>query len=118
MRYFLSSCFFLPVFISISIAQPSNDHCENAIRLDSTNGGCFYNATLLHATQSLSAGDCNSALVQDVWFSFQAKNKEHNVSLNPTEGMDGVVEVRKGNACNGSYVACVDMGGVMGLLKI
>ncbi len=117
MRYYLFPFFFVVCSPFLSIAQPSNDYCENAIQLDSINGGCFFDATLLNATQSLPATDCNSALVQDVWFSFQAVSSEHNVSVSPSAGMDVVVEVRKGSACNGTYIACMDMGGGNGAVE-
>jgi len=98
-------------------AQPQNDDCENAIALNSINGGCYFNATLINATQSLPAGNCNSALVQDIWFSFIADSVFHQVSVNPSNGMDAVLEVRSGESCEGTFIACIDQGGGDGAVE-
>lgn len=116
MRFYYLLLIFL--FISINLfAQPINDHCEDAISLDATNGGCYFNATLVLATQSLPASNCNSVLVQDIWFSFVADSTFHNISVNPSSGLDAVVEVRKGSACDGTFIACIDEGGGNGSIE-
>lgn len=99
------------------MAQPDNDECSNAIALNTVNGGCFFNATMVNATQSLAAANCNSTLVQDVWFSFVADSVFHRVSVSPSSGIDAVLEVRKGNSCNGTFVACIDEGGGDGAVE-
>ncbi len=113
--------FFMFIFCLIGplnlMAQPDNDECDRAIRLNTVNGGCFFNASMVNATQSLAAANCNSALVQDIWFSFIADSTFHQVSVSPSSGIDAVVEVRKGNSCNGQFVACIDEGGGDGAVE-
>jgi len=116
MRLILLIFYFLVAHLQI-FGQPENDNCETAIQLNAENGGCFINASLIHATQSLPADICNSSLVQDVWFSFTADSVFHNISVNPSSGMDAVVEVRKGNACSGIYIGCIDEGGGDGAIE-
>ncbi len=99
------------------IAQPDNDECDRAIILNAMNGGCFFNASMLNATQSLAAANCNSALVQDIWFSFVADSIFHQVSVNPSNGIDAVVELRKGLDCEGTFIACIDEGGGAGAVE-
>lgn len=99
------------------MTQPDNDDCSRAINLNNTNGGCFFNASMVNATQSLAAANCNSALVQDIWFSFIADSTFHRVSVSPSSGMDAVVEVRKGNECEGTFLACIDQGGGDGAVE-
>jgi len=72
---------------------------------------------MVNATQSLAAANCNSALIQDIWFSFIADSTFHQVSVSPSSGIDAVVEVRKGNNCNGTFVACIDEGGGDGAVE-
>ena len=112
--FILVFCFIWQINIT---AQPINDNCENAIILNEENGACFFNANMFNATQSLAAANCNSALVQDVWFAFTADSTFHQVSVNPSNGIDAVVEVRKGNACNGTFLACIDEGGGDGAVE-
>ena len=107
MRIIISLLIFF-CFSNINYGQPSNDHCDEAIVLNEENGGCFFNANLINATKSLETANCNSALVQDIWFSFQADSSFHQVSVNPSNGMDAVVEVRTGPSCNGTFLACID----------
>ncbi len=113
--FFILSIIF--IFQFSLLAQPANDDCQQAISLDAANGGCFFNATMVNATQSLPAANCNSALIQDIWFSFQADSTFHQISVNPSSGMDAVIEVRKGNACEGAFVACIDEGGGDGAVE-
>jgi len=112
---------FLSIFFLFSprelFAQPQNDNCVDAIALNAINGGCYFNATLVNATQSLPAENCNSALVQDIWFSFVADSTFHRVSVNPSSGMDAVLEVRTGDSCEGTFIACIDQGGGNGAVE-
>ena len=116
MRLFFMLALFLMGPINGS-TQPDNDECERAILLNATNGGCFFNASMVNATQSLAAANCNSALVQDIWFSFIADSSFHQVSVSPSSGIDAVVEVRKGDTCNGTFIACIDEGGGDGAVE-
>lgn len=117
MRPFFLLLLFLLGLQVLAIAQPENDDCANAFPLNAMNGGCFFNATMVNATQTLPAANCQSALVQDIWFSFVADSSFHQVSVNPTSGMDAVVEVRKGDTCTGMFVACIDEGGGDGAVE-
>lgn len=118
MRQFIFFTYFIFLFSTEQVfAQPVNDNCSDAIVLNATNGGCYFNATLVNATQSLSAGNCNSALIQDIWFSFVADSTFHQVSVNPSSGMDAVLEVRKGITCEGEFLACIDQGGGDGAVE-
>lgn len=118
MRQCILFFFFLFLLLPTHLlAQPENDNCTNAIALNSINGGCYFNANLINATKSLPAENCNSALVQDIWFSFIADSTFHRVSVNPSSGMDAVLEVRSGDSCNGDFLACIDQGGGDGAVE-
>lgn len=91
---------------------PSNDLCSSNVPTLSIGSDCIYRSgDIACATQSYPASGCPSGLIQDVWYKFTANSTEtYTVTLNPSNGMDGVVEVREGS-CSGSTRWCRDVGG-------
>ncbi len=105
--------FFVPFTISVSgCTSPTNDLCSANIPQLQVGTTCsFTSGNIACATQSYTASGCPSGLIQDVWYKFTAiSNGIYTIRLDPSIGMDGVLEVRQGS-CSGTVLNCVDVGG-------
>lgn len=95
---------------------PTNDNCTGARNLIVCPSSTCCGATtgnISGATQSIPAISCGgftSTLVWDVWYKFTAACNTHTITVDPSSGMDAVVDLRSG-ACNGVNIACSDNGG-------
>ncbi len=97
---------------------PSNDACSssNAVALQVGTSCNYTSGDICGATESYAASGCASALIQDVWFKFTASNGQYTITLDPSSGMDGVVEARQGS-CSGTVLGCADAGGGNGAIE-
>jgi gliding motility-associated-like protein len=85
---------------------PANDNCSAATAL-TVNSSCIYsNATSLNASQSLAG--CTGTADDDVWFSFVATSSVHTITVDPSAGMDAVVQLYSGNCGNLTSITCMD----------
>ncbi|HOV10555.1 MAG TPA: SpoIID/LytB domain-containing protein [Bacteroidales bacterium] len=106
-----------------SVAPPSNNNCSGAQTLtvySTSSCGGATTGTISGATQSiapLSCGGYTSTLCTDVWYKFTATTTAHTITVVPSSGMDAVVDLRSG-ACNGSNIACADIGGGHGATEV
>ena len=96
---------------SICLATtPSNDDCSGAIELFSDPICNTVTGTTAGATESLAAINCGGFTGDaddDVWYSFEATNTEHTITVTPGTLDDVVLELRTG-ACNGANITCAD----------
>ncbi|MGF1555599.1 GEVED domain-containing protein [Paucihalobacter sp.] len=94
-------------------STPSNNDCNNATSLTvnpDTNCAVSTSETTTGATQSIPGIICNGftgAADDDVWFSFEATETNHDITVTPGTLNDAVIELRSG-ACNGTNIACAD----------
>lgn len=95
-------------------APPSNDECTGAttpLTVNTDNTCTTATAgTTVGATQSIPGILCNGltgAADDDVWFSFEATETNHDITVTPGTLNDAVIELRSG-ACNGTNIACAD----------
>lgn len=98
---------------------PNNDQCSanTQIYAGTTTGG-----TLVSATQSLPASQCNGVTspdANDVWFRFLKSASMDSIIVYPDlSSLDLVLEIRSGNCTSNSSVACSDARGSGGIEKI
>lgn len=92
--------------------EAPNDFCSNNVPTLTVNSSCVYTqGDLCGATQSYPAGAaCPSVLVQDVWYKFTSNGGQYTITLDPSSGLDGVIEARQGS-CSGGVIDCIDIGG-------
>jgi len=122
-NYFYGTTLTLSYFYHIPSTSTNaiNDDCSSSVVFPTLiPGDCVgvsSGETVAGATQSLPPNQCMgcnciSPSAMDVWFKFKAINTSHTIELsNMNDGFDGVIELRQGPSCNGTYLQCYDQVG-------
>jgi hypothetical protein len=105
---------------SISSGCASNDCCDFATNLQSTNSCIYVSGTVATATAdySWSPASCDgtSELRADVFYRFTAVESEHSITIDPTGDLDVVMSIYEGPNCyNLQEIDCMDTPGGNGV---
>lgn len=118
-NYSIGQTYFIRIFNTTSVASnfgfnvyiidypaPSNDLCDNATLLTTSNS-CATTVGTFNGSTLNNVSNCSSMATQDVWFQFVATNPTMSIVLTVNNEIDLGMEI-KSTSCNGASLGCMN----------
>lgn len=86
---------------------PINDECSSATTLN-VNATCSFTSGTTNGATGNSLAGCSGTADDDVWYSFVATNSVQNITVNPLDNIDLVIQVYSGNCAGLLTNQCMD----------